>query len=375
MDNNVYRQLQIHLDKSPVPFPETESGVEIRLLKQLFNEEEAGIALKLSAIPETIDRIHERFDRGEISPEKLESILDGLAQKGAVMGLKDEENGPRYSKIPMAIGMFEYQVDRITREFAEDFYRYEEEGFADALLKSKTGQMRTIPVNVSIDPEFTVGNYDNIRAIIEKSPGPYAVMNCVCRQSKELMGEPCKQTDIMQTCFTLERGATYMMGLGVAEEISKEEMISRVTLAEKEGMVLQPANNQNPGFICCCCGCCCGVLTAAKKYKNPSELLHSNYYAAIDAEECTACGDCIEICQMDALSASDPATVVLENRCIGCGVCVNTCAMEAISLRQKEKIQAPPVDGRDMYKRMIIERYGIRGAVQFLGKAALGKKI
>jgi hypothetical protein len=37
----------------------------------------------------------------------------------------------------------------------------EDEGFAEALLTRKTKQMRIIPVNISIDPEFLVGSYDN----------------------------------------------------------------------------------------------------------------------------------------------------------------------------------------------------------------------
>ena len=36
---DVYRALQEHLDKVLVDFPATESGVEIRILKQLFKIE------------------------------------------------------------------------------------------------------------------------------------------------------------------------------------------------------------------------------------------------------------------------------------------------------------------------------------------------
>ena len=32
-NNDVYRQLQRHIDSSPIPYPESESGVEIKLLK------------------------------------------------------------------------------------------------------------------------------------------------------------------------------------------------------------------------------------------------------------------------------------------------------------------------------------------------------
>ena len=69
METDIYRQLQRHLDKMPVPFPETKSGVEISLLKHLFDEEEARIALQLSALPEPLDRIHRRLKEEEISKE------------------------------------------------------------------------------------------------------------------------------------------------------------------------------------------------------------------------------------------------------------------------------------------------------------------
>ena len=35
-ESRVYRELQQHLDKSPVGYPATESGVDIKLLEFLF---------------------------------------------------------------------------------------------------------------------------------------------------------------------------------------------------------------------------------------------------------------------------------------------------------------------------------------------------
>jgi electron transport complex protein RnfB len=375
MKKDVYRQLQQDLDSLPVPYPETLSGVEISLLKHLFTEEEARIALNVSALPEGVKKIHNRFKEGEISAEHLTSLLDNLAKKGAIMSVPNPRGGRRYSKMPLAIGMFEFQVDRITKEYAEDFYKYEDEGFADAFLKTETKQMRTIPVNVDINPEFLVGKYDDARALIEKSPGPFAVMNCVCRQGKEKMGHKCSQTDIRETCFTIGKSARLMMERGVARKLSKPEMLDLIGRAEKEGMVLQPANNQEPGFICCCCGCCCGVLTAAKKYDNPSEFLHANFLVEINPDKCTACGECIELCQMDALESVNNHTEVLEKRCIGCAVCVSACATDAISLIKKDKETIPPRNNQEMYKKMIKERFGLFGTLKILGKAALGKKI
>jgi ferredoxin len=189
------------------------------------------------------------------------------------------------------------------------------------------------------------------------------------------MGEKCKQTEDLKTCFTLGRAAQFMVDKGVGTILSKEEMISRITRAEEQGMVLQPANNQDPDFICCCCGCCCGVLTTFKKYENPAEMVHTNFHAEIDIEDCTGCEECIEVCPMEALISVNSHTEVRMNRCIGCGVCVGACTSNAISLRKKEKETVPPQNGKEMYKKMIIDRYGVRGAIEFMGKAALGKKI
>lgn len=363
------------MDRSPVPFPETDSGVELSLLKRLFDETEACIALKLSALPESLDKIYSRFGEGEIAKEDLKERLDGLFEKGAIQAIPDPEKGRRYSKAPLAIGMFEYQVDRITKELAEDFYRYEDEGFAEAFLHVRTKQMRTIPVNLKIDTEFLIGSYDNARTIIANSPGPFAVMNCVCRQAKEKMGETCRQTRIRETCFTLENSARYMMDKGVARELGREEMIEMVSRAEEEGMVLQPGNSKKPGFICCCCGCCCGVLTAAKKFPKPAEFVQSNFFVRIDADLCTACGECMSLCQMDALIPVNKQTEVLQSHCIGCGVCLNACATGAITLVGKEKQSVPPDNSMEMYRRMIRERYGLLGTLKFMGRAILGKQI
>ena len=63
MENDIYRRLQKHLDRHPIAFPATETGSEIRLLKSLFNVQEAIIALQLSTLPEKVKKIHKRLDR------------------------------------------------------------------------------------------------------------------------------------------------------------------------------------------------------------------------------------------------------------------------------------------------------------------------
>ncbi len=375
MEQDIYRQLQRHIDQMPIPFPETESGVELRLLKYLFSPLEAEISLCLSAIPEPVEKIYNRIKNQKFNIDEIEEILERLVIRGAIRKKTNKAGKKKYGKMPLAIGMFEAQVNQITKEFADDFYTYEKEAFADEVIGKTTNQMRTIPINVKIEPEYQVGNYDDIRKIIDYSPGPFAVMNCVCRQAREAQGSPCKQTDLRETCIMIEDAVEFGMNLNAGRLISKKEVFKILTLAKKAGLVLEPENTQHPNFICCCCGCCCGVLTAAKHYDKPAEFLHSNFYAEISETQCDGCWKCMDRCQMDAIEkVINHAEINLEC-CIGCGLCIPTCKPKAVKLIKKDSETIPPKNGMDMYKKIMIDRFGVVGTLKIAGKAILGMKI
>ena len=375
MENDLYRHLQKHLDRHPVAYPATTSGSEIKLLKALFNERDAIIALQLSALPEKLSKIHKRLKRLPI--DSLEKYLYDMYKKGLIMRKEDASKPGTflYSKLPLAIGMFEFQVDKVTKEVAENFFDYEKDAYSDVIIGNKTNQMRTIPLNIKIDPEFHVSNYDDISEIIKNSPGPFAVMNCICRQAKDTMGESCKKSELRQTCILLEDAVEFMLDITEGIEITKKETLSLITQAKKAGFVLQPENSQHPHFICCCCGCCCGILNAAKLYDKPAKYLHSNYYAEVNPGKCDLCETCLERCSMDAIESVNNHMEINFDRCIGCGACVPTCKGKAIRLIQKEKQITPPITDKEMYKKILIERYGLGGTVKFMAKAMLGHKI
>ncbi|GAH41687.1 unnamed protein product, partial [marine sediment metagenome] len=81
---DVYRELQKHLDKMPVGFPATESGIEIKLLKHLFTLEQAEIGLKLKFIGEQAKKVHRRLKETGVSLEDLEKKLDEMYFKGLI---------------------------------------------------------------------------------------------------------------------------------------------------------------------------------------------------------------------------------------------------------------------------------------------------
>jgi Fe-S-cluster-containing hydrogenase component 2 len=235
--------------------------------------------------------------------------------------------------------------------------------------------MRTIPIGAHFVPERRVGRYDDARRLIEDTAGPIAVMNCICRQGKELTGTPCRQTDARRVCMTFKSAARHFVRNGTAETVTRDDALALLERAEKDGMVLQPENTRDPLFMCFCCGCCCGVLTTAKQLPRPAEYVQSNYRATVSAELCTECGTCLSRCPMDALESSDGATRVDDHRCIGCGLCVTTCPSGSLHLVARERRTVPPRDHNALYRTIVFERFGLLGAARMAGRALLGRKI
>ena len=220
-----------------------------------------------------------------------------------------------------------------------------------------------------------MGTYDNAKLIVQNSADPISVHNCVCRQAKDKLEEPCKQTDIRETCITFQGAAKSLIESGAGRELSKEEALELLNRAEEVGMVLQPENNQNPSFICCCCGCCCGVLTMAKKFPRPAEYFHTNFFAEVDKNLCTGCETCLSRCQMEAISMADNIANVNLDRCIGCGLCATTCEVNAIKLMKKEKETVPPKNQDALYKQIMFEKLGPLGTLKMMSKMLLGRKV
>jgi electron transport complex protein RnfB len=377
-DSDVYKKLAEHIDHMPIAFPATVSGVELRILKHLFSPEEAEIALHLSALPESADKIYKRAKKTGISREKIEKVLDGLVAKGSIMGGKlfmAKGEGKYYSKAPLAVGMYEFQVDRLTRQLCEDMEQYTNEGFAEAFITPKTSQLKTIPIGSSVTPEHNIATYDDVRQIVMANEGKIAVYNCICKQEKELLGKSCKVTDRQETCIGFNEVAEYSIDGGVGRSISKEECLEILKQNEEDGLVLQPENAQKPNYFCSCCSCCCGVLDMLKKFPRPAEYWHSNYYARVDAELCEGCKKCQKRCQMEAISIEDKKSHVNLDRCIGCGLCVSTCSTNAITLEKKAKITVPAKDDNSMYKKIMMERLGTVDKIKLIGKMLTGGKI
>ena len=368
---DVYRRLQQHLDRMPVGFPATESGVELRILERLFSPEDAALALQLSAIAEPVATIHRRVG-GHCGREELGRALEDMAARGII--LKVGHRSPRYGKLPFVVGIYEQQVSRLTAELERDVLQYFEEGLGRALHTSKTTQMRTVPVNVSLAAR-DVATYDDIRGYVRGSDGPFAVMECICRLGKSLVGHECQQTARRETCLTLGSAATGMVESGAARLVSRDEMLRLLDEADHDGLVLQPGNTQEPLFVCCCCGCCCGVLTTAKRLPEPATYFSTNFFADVDAERCDACGTCLTRCPMDAISLDTGKAAVARSHCIGCALCIGACQAEALTLLAKGTARVPPKTMPALYTQIYRERFGSLGLAAAAARRLLGIKV
>ncbi len=348
--DKIYRDLQIHLDEQTIGFPATESGSDIRLLKSLFDVEQAKATLYVSYKAEPVEVIYECTNKMELSMEELERDLDSTARRGMI-GRTQKNGKDHYFTIPYVVGMVEAGARNPTPEFVAASQEWGEESeFWSIFIGTKISQMRTIPVEESIVPEHNVGTYDEIRQIIEKSDGPFAAFGCVCRDGAAARGEPCQKTSRKDTCFAMGDGIKKAIDEGFLRGLSKEEALGVLCMNEEDGLVLQPANAINPDFICSCCGDCCGILQLQKAVPNPSSFWSSNFFAEVDSDLCSGCETCVERCQVEAMKMDEEKGISYVNleRCIGCGNCVPTCPSEAIKLVKKDNEQIPPKDYAEM---------------------------
>jgi electron transport complex protein RnfB len=139
------------------------------------------------------------------------------------------------------------------------------------------------------------------------SQSKIVVAPCICRREHDMVGKGCDKP--MEVCLSFGGGAYYYEENGLGRAITQEEALEKLRIGMDAGLVLQPGNAQKPTNICMCCGCCCQVLKNLKTLDSPAKVVHTNYYAEVIEEDCIACEDCVERCQMAAITVDDVARI------------------------------------------------------------------
>ncbi len=342
MTDAIYRRLQTVLDTLPNGFPPTPDGLEIRLLKKIFTPEEAELFCDLRLTPETAKQISERSGR---PLEGLEEQLVSMSKRGEIVGI-EVGSIKLFAMMPWAVGIYEFQIDRMDREFCELSEQYEMY-FGPQLLANGPPLMQTVPIGETVTARQQALPFAEVSKIIENGSA-FRVNQCICKKERGMLDSPCKKPT--EVCLTV--APLVDTGLGQAgmifdwgRAITKEQAYQLLHEAEAAGLVHLTSNVVNGhSFICNCCGCCCGVLRPIKEI-GITGVVNSHFYAAIKQDDCNNCGVCLdERCQVNAIEATDVTYQVHKERCIGCGLCVTTCPTEAITLvhRPQEEIALTP---------------------------------
>lgn len=368
--DQVYINLQKHLDRQAVGFTATRSGVEIKILKHIFTPEDAEIASHLSYKLEPLKTIFGKVGHLFESPEELEKLLDRIQKKGGIES-KIKNGIKHYCCAPLVVGMYEFQLGRLTPEFIKDFNEYtSDKKFGIEFLSTELPQMRTIPIAKSIHPQHNVSTFDEVTELLRQAEEPFVILECICRKKRLMEGQTCKVTDQKETCLAIGNMARMAQLSGLGREIGRDEAMSIIEQNQEQGLVLQPSNTEKADFICSCCGCCCGVLEVHRNIPKPLDYWASNFQAKVDANACEGCGTCEEWCQVGAISVSENKqnAVVDLNRCLGCGVCVTNCPTQSISLFKKPAEVRPPQTREDLYETIMAGKKGRLGKLMLTGK-------
>ncbi len=54
--------------------------------------------------------------------------------------------------------------------------------------------------------------------------------------------------------------------------------------------------------------------------------------AKTDTAKCTGCGNCVEVCPVEAIALKDEKADIDADTCVDCGACVDECPVEAVSM-------------------------------------------
>ena len=163
MTEDIYQRLRKAIGQHSETFDATPSGVEIKFLKKLFNEEEAEMYMHLTENLETSQQIAERAGQ---DPEAVSAVLKRMTEKGLLFPKREGETW-YYAAAPFAHGILEHQVHRLDRELAE---YYEEYMFAEKIPddpdKVIEFPLRTLPVKAPIGVSRPIQPYENVRDLI-----------------------------------------------------------------------------------------------------------------------------------------------------------------------------------------------------------------
>ena len=163
--------------------------------------------------------------------------------------------------------------------------------------------MHVIPVEEAISMEQEAIGVEKISHWLDKYEGHYAKSPCSCRLSRKTYDEGCAD-DPEGWCIAMGDMADYVVETNKGGVyITREEALEIFKQAEDNGFVHQITNIDGENKIFAICNCnvnVCYALRTSQLFNTPN-MSRSAYVAHVTAEDCVACGKCVENCPAGAV--------------------------------------------------------------------------
>jgi len=316
------------------------------MLELMFSQEQAEVGSNMQPGPQTSEHIAEITGK---SVDEVTRVLESMADNGTVYSSGKGES-PTYALLPLLPGSWEIQlmkgeIDEKSRKLAQSFKDY----FKAVGDKPSSGPRattvpfsRVIPIFEEITPETEILPYEILANYLE-TIDTVSVSHCYCRHEGALLGDPCDKP--VENCFNFGPFAKFLAERGFGRLIEKAEAKKIMKEAEDAGLVHCASNTTDTiGFVCNCCSCHCGIMKSMQTVGGIGMTAASDFIIRLDEDECSACEDCIDRCQVNAMSMGDDVVDINYQLCIGCGLCTSFCPTEALSLITREEKVVPPKD-------------------------------
>ena len=361
MTGDVYQRLANHFYTLELEYPLREGLPEV--LREMYTPQEAEVLLALPAkiIPLQLVGVDEIIGRVNLPRKELLDILERLSGRGLLLAGKTKEGEKGYGLLQKGFGFpqtFFWKGERtpFASKMADLIYKYYDSKEAKEIYPtSETPPFQFIPVNAPIEQD-TQGIFSY--AMLEKVVGQarvIAVAHCPCRMQEQLVGRGCNH--LLEVCLKVDEMAEFLIEREMAREVTKEEALDIIKRSEEDGLVHFVDNALGDiKHNCNCCGDCCWALSRIKNRTVPRDVIMATYFLReTDEAQCIACGDCVEVCPVDALVMGDNFPIVDEDWCVGCGLCVRQCENSAAKLKRRPDVLPPP-SFKELHERILMEK-------------------
>ena len=347
-----YEKLRQILHKNITGAPKSEDFEEI--LHMLFTPEEVKVALAMTFVQKSIEKIAEQAG---LPVEKASELCESMASKGIIYA-REKDGKMMYALLSTVPGIFEFPLmpgggTPLLDRLGKLWIKYHMEKLTMEFGSSPTPLTRVIPVEKTIDSRNEVLPYEVLSRMMDKNEN-FALANCACRVAA---GEnACDRPK--DVCLIFDRAAEFLIERKLAKKITRQEADAVLRRAEEAGLVHTTNNCQDRlNLVCNCCPCCCTVLTGLTKLNTPHPFAKGRWFAVISEDLCSGCGLCLEErCPVKAIDLYDEKAVADPDRCIGCGLCASVCPEDAISMDPRKEAVIPPPTIKKLGAQVLIEK-------------------